>query len=123
MGYFKQNPTVVQIGQIVSVTIDGALHFLLVTRLHYLRDSAFIRKVLDINDDHSVLPTEVEVSELTFNEHSGYLMHEEGLKSLTLDVINRPAMITIPKNAVSFGGIIDTLDSLSNFKDAVNRLR
>ncbi len=59
----------------IPVLVDGVLHYLKVIKLKYLRDSALIRKVLDIADDYNVLSSEVEVSELSFNEHPGYLLH------------------------------------------------
>jgi len=73
--HFTNNPEVVQIGQTLQVTINGSLYLLRVIRLEYLRDTSMLRKLLDIADESDVVPQRVEVSELTFNEHPGYLLH------------------------------------------------
>jgi hypothetical protein len=57
-----------------------------VIRLNYLRDNVeYLKKVADINDEEiaqKLLPQEVEVSELTYNECAGYLLHSSKLKQI-----------------------------------------
>jgi len=58
-----------------------------VTSLKYKKENGYLLKVLDIKDDEvaeKTLPTEIEVTDLTFNQYPGYLLHHSHLSTVEL---------------------------------------
>ena len=87
----RQKPQIVQIGDCVPIHIsqnsETDLIFLKVVSLKHMRAVKYKQKVLDITDPQiteKVLPREVEVSELSFNEQPGYLIHTDHLEHVKL---------------------------------------
>ena len=103
--------------------------------LEYKRDTAYYERVLDIADGDNiasqVLPDRsVKVTQLSFNEHHGYLCHRSALEEVVLED-SQPMQtygsfvkdFCLPKNALAFSGQIALTKGLTYAKKAFKELK
>lgn len=121
LDHFHQKPMVIQIGNVIQVQVDGTLQLLRVAKIEHLRDTGYLKKVLDIADDCNILTSTAEVTELTFNEHAGYLLHSAALHSVTVDDRSESADL-LPKHAAGFAGLLKTVTP-SYFSEALGAIK
>ena len=125
----KSRPQIVQIADVIPLTLSGDLAFFKVVWLEYGRDKTYFERVLDIQDaevSSRVLSSRVMVTELTFNERKGYLCHGNALEEVEL--INREEqqigyqLTGLPRNAYSCNKFIEATKDLQYFERCFSQL-
>jgi len=78
-----------------------SVYFYKVVSLNYKRDVNYYERVLDITDQDvsaKVLPRDIEVTPLSFNQFAGYLIHKTTIKEI--NVVGGLANGNLPQNAL-----------------------